>query len=270
MAKTAPLPHRWILFTATLATLLLPGSLAMAQSTTGLGLEATLPPSTFLDQEGPDYILSETLIADMISFRKNQVRVSRHQKTILKRLARLVQERAPVNLEIHGFADLAEPNPQQVGQRRAQQVRTLLVRYGVPSDSIQIKNHSDEEAEPGFDLNRRVEFKLYTRIAFQEEVSFAPKGDTPASAAQLDQIAQRLQKHNFVRLRVLGHVDSHEASTRDARDKLALDRAAAIRRALIARGIPAERLSIVSLGDRASRRATGPHNRRVSFRMLSP
>lgn len=268
MAKMAHTPHRLFLMTALLGAFLLSGSLASAQSTAGLGLEAALPPSAFLDQEGPDYILSETLIADMISFNKNQVQVPRHQQDILKRLARLVKERAPVNLEVHGFLDLAEP--QQLSQQRAQKVRDLLVRYGVPSESIQLKAHNKQEAEPGFDLNRRVEFKLYTRIAFQEEVSFSPHGDTPISAAQLDQIAQRLQKHNFVRLRILGHADTQEASSRDARDKLALDRAAAIRRALIARGVPAPRLSIVSLGDRAARRAQGPHNRRVSFRMLMP
>jgi outer membrane protein OmpA-like peptidoglycan-associated protein len=253
------------------ASLVLTAAPAAAQSlATSLGLEANIPTSAWLDQEGPDYILSETLIADMISFAPNKDQAPGAQKDTLKRLARLIQERPGADLEIHGYADATEPNPESLSLKRAQRVREVLIGYGVPAQHIQEKAHGDDEPAGDATLNRRVEFKLMTKIGFDEQIGFSHGEDTPLDGVSLDLVAERLQKHEFVRLRILGHAAPDEGAAASDRDQLGLDRAAAIRRALIARGVPASRLSIVSLGDRAHKRAERPDNRRVSFRMVFP
>jgi outer membrane protein OmpA-like peptidoglycan-associated protein len=238
------------------------------------GLETALPISAFVEPQGVDVIVSETLVADQLNFAPNQSRIPSEQRFILDGLVDLMRQDPSLRLTLMGHADPAENNASTVSLQRAQQVEAMLVKLGLDDERVEPKGFGAtqpvSEARGDAGLNRRVEFKLFKEIRFQEEVKFQPQSATPSTTEPLESVAQRLQDNKFVRLRIVGYADVSEGRERADFDRLSLERADQVRRALVARGVSPQRLSIIGAGEKTQRAPADHDNRRVAFQIVVP
>ncbi|MEO6145207.1 MAG: OmpA family protein [Dermatophilaceae bacterium] len=102
---------------------------------------------------------------------------------------------------------------------------------------------ADELEEVSMVVNERGTVLVLSDIMFD----FDSAAIKPASAHALDEIAEFLIKQEASELKVEGHTDA--LGTDDYNDKLSYDRAEAVRNALVARGVPRERMEMTGYGE---------------------
>jgi outer membrane protein OmpA-like peptidoglycan-associated protein len=86
------------------------------------------------------------------------------------------------------------------------------------------------------------------RFVFQDlNFEFATTHLTPTSIATIDHLADALKAHPAATIEIEGHTDSIGMPA--ANQRISLERADAVRSALVARGVAADRITTKGLGD---------------------
>jgi len=107
-------------------------------------------------------------------------------------------------------------------------------------------------------------------VALPIEFAFASADFLPQSRPYIDSIAALLQENPALHLGIEGHTDASGSSNQNL--VLSWSRALAVYKALLERGIDADRLAPLGKGSSAPLpgvAAMDPHNRRVQFRVIN-
>jgi outer membrane protein OmpA-like peptidoglycan-associated protein len=107
-------------------------------------------------------------------------------------------------------------------------------------------------------------------IVLPGDASFEPGRAAlrPAARGWLDRVAAAARSWPASELRIVGHTDPGGSST--ANDALSLDRAASVRDWLVARGVPAPRISVAGRGARDAGMGGATGDRRVEILIGEP
>ncbi|MCR9142289.1 MAG: OmpA family protein [bacterium] len=168
---------------------------------------------------------------------------------------------------LSGIVEVLNPEFEDARTILSYQNSTLVPAGGPPQEPTQL---SDSEVQRMRRILNSIHYEDVLLITNQLQFEFASAELLPESAQELDKIAELLEESTD-RVRIEGHTD--DVGSAAANYRLSLARARAIRRALIERGVPANRLLIGGHGETKpiaenDTESGRQENRRVEFLII--
>ncbi len=162
--------------------------------------------------------------------------------------------------------------PQKPQEQQAAKPKTSQAQTAENNKTEKAKKPAATKSQPPKSEQKEVQKALNAALRNKRvEFVYAKDQLTPKSQKIIDQIAAILQKHPGIKIEIAGHTDSDGTAERNL--KLSQRRAEAVKRYLIKKGIPAERLVAKGYGESRPlvKNDTPAHkqlNRRVEFKVI--
>jgi outer membrane protein OmpA-like peptidoglycan-associated protein len=194
-------------------------------------------------------------VADLpheVYFERGGALVEAMSVDVLREAAELLVKHPVMRVAVRGHAQARDAvAASALARQRADEVVEFLRTRGVAADRIQVRGYGEEGDESDVRA-RRVDFVVVPPpLLSTERIPFEPSSGELGEMADpvLRRVADALSAHPAVKLQVVGSAREGEGGSVDV---VGRGRAAAVRDALVRRGVDATRLSVAPQGELAS------------------